>query len=79
MGEEITIKVRMLALADTLLDDNDPIPAAFLPVVKKLLHNYLDKATDDQIKAMLEKGRDQIIPFLLTGAVPDDPGEADPA
>jgi hypothetical protein len=67
-----TVKSRLLALAETLLDDNETIPAVYRPVVKKLMSNYLGKADPAQVSELLTRVRDEIIPFILTGAIPND-------
>jgi hypothetical protein len=66
-----TIKDRLLALAETLLDDNDTIPAPYRPIVKGLMRNYLKKADPEQIEELVTRLRDQVIPFVLTGEVPE--------
>jgi hypothetical protein len=66
------LKGRLLALAETLLDDNDTIPAPYRPIVKNLMRNYLKKADPAQVAELLVKVRDEVIPFVLTGDVPND-------
>jgi len=67
-----TIKDRLLALAETLLDDNDTIPAVYRPIVKTLMRNYLTKANPEQVEELLIRVQKQVIPFVLTGEVPND-------
>jgi len=70
--KESGVKNRMIALAETLLDDNDTIPGVYRPIVKKLMRNYLEKAEQSQIEDMLNRVQKEIIPFVLTGAIPDE-------
>ena len=71
-----SIKDRILALAETLLEDNNTIPAPYRPVVKTLMRNYLKKADPEQVEELLIRIQVEIIPFILTGQVPDD-GDSD--
>jgi len=69
-GDGTTLKERIIALADTLLDDNDTIPGPYRPIVKNLMRNYLKKADPEQVEELLIRVRDQVIPFVLTGEIP---------
>jgi len=66
-----TLKDRLLALAETLLDDNDTIPAPYRPIVKNLMRNYLKKANPEQVEELLIRIQKEVIPFILTGAIPE--------
>jgi hypothetical protein len=66
------LKDRIIALADTLLDDNETIPGPYRPIVKNLMRNYLKKADPEQVEELLIRVRDQVIPFVLTGEIPID-------
>jgi hypothetical protein len=73
MAEKIiTIKERLLGLVDALLEDNDTIPDIYRPIVKKLIKNYLAKADPAQIEELLKRVQAEVIPFVLTGTIPDD-------
>jgi hypothetical protein len=66
-----TLKDRLFALLDTLLDDNESIPGPYRPVIRNLVKGYLNKAKPEEMHDLIVKMRDEVIPFLLEGDVPE--------
>jgi len=62
---EAPIIKRLRALFEQLMNEGDVIPAAFKPVAKNLVEGYIRKADPDQIKNIVIRIRDEIIPWIL--------------
>jgi hypothetical protein len=66
------IIARIRALFDSLMNESDAIPKAFKPAARNLVEGYLKKADPEQIRAIIEKVRDEVIPWILHDE-PQDP------
>jgi hypothetical protein len=59
-----TIQSRLVALLAQMLDESK-IAAMYHPVINNMVKGYLSRADDSQVREMLLKIRDEIIPWLL--------------
>lgn len=64
VAKQITIKDRLSALVDAMLSQSS-FNAAFLPVIKTLVKNFLKDTPNEAIEAKVRELRDRIIPWLL--------------
>jgi hypothetical protein len=62
---------RLRALFESLMNESEIIPKAFKPVVKNLVEGYLNKADPTQVKEIIIRVRDEIIPWILREDDPD--------
>lgn len=60
-----TIGARLFALLQSILEDGTAIPAMYHPIVESLVKNYLKKADDSQLREVIVKLRDELIPWIL--------------
>jgi len=61
------IASRIYALLQSILEDGTMIPKMYHPVIENLIKSYLKKANDEQLKKVIEKLRDELIPWVLNG------------
>ena len=61
------IAERIYSLLQTLLEDGTMIPKMYHPIIENLIKSYLKKANDAQLKKVIEKLRDELIPWVLNG------------
>lgn len=72
---EATVKDRILALLDVVLD-GAKINAAFVPTIHTLAKNFLRDVSEDEIRKGVVVLREKYIPWLL-GEVPEATDHAD--
>lgn len=58
---------RLFKLLSAILADGSTVPAMYHPVILNMVKPYLKKTDDSQLRAMIEKLRDEIIPWILDG------------
>jgi hypothetical protein len=56
---------RLRALFESLMNESDAIPATFKPVARNLVEGYIKKADPAQIREIILRVRDEIIPWIL--------------
>jgi hypothetical protein len=66
-----TIKERLGALVEAVLQSSK-FNAAFIPVIKNLIKNFMKDTTDEDLKSGILELRDKYIPWVLTGQMPID-------
>jgi len=62
---EAPIIKRLRALFESLMNESDVIPKAFKPVARNLVEGYIKKADPAQIREIIIRVRDEIIPWIL--------------
>ena len=67
------IRKRLRALFESLMSESDIIPAAFKPVARKMIEGYLEKSDPEQVRSIIIRIRDEIIPWILQ----DDPNKTE--
>lgn len=68
--EAMTVKARLLALVDLLLEDSK-FDRMTQTIIRNLAKNFLGKnVSDDDLRAQIVKIRDEVIPVILG----DEPG-----
>lgn len=60
-----TIGERLFSLLQTILEDGTAIPAMYHPIIESLVKNYLKKASEKQLREVIEKLRNELIPWIL--------------
>lgn len=60
-----SIANRLYQLLSTILKDNSVIPAMYHSIILNLVRPYLQKASDSELREMVLKLRDEIIPWIL--------------
>lgn len=60
-----SIAERLYKLLSTILKDNSVIPAMYHSIILNLVRPYLQKASDSELREMIQKLRDEIIPWIL--------------
>lgn len=66
------VLARIKSLFNSIMEESDQIPAAFRPVAKNLVNNFLKRTQPSQVRAIIERVRDEIIPWILHGDI-DEP------
>lgn len=73
-GGTVTTKInengianRIYGLLAGFLEEGVMIPKMYHPVILNFVKPYLQKTSESELATQLEKIRDEIIPFLLTG------------
>lgn len=61
------IASRLFGLLNGFLAESDLIPGMYRPIILNFVKPYLQKTSESELREQIEKIRDQIIPFLLTG------------
>lgn len=69
--ESIIIR-RLRTLFESLMNESSVIPAAFKPMARNLVENYLKKANPAEVRAIIERVRDEVIPWILRETETDD-------
>lgn len=59
------IAQRLEALLQTVLTDNNLIPAMYHKVIMNMVKSYLVKADESELVKHIKQLRDDVIPFLL--------------
>lgn len=57
---------RLRALFESLMNESTAIPKAFKPAAKNLVEGYLAKTNPAEVRAIIERVRDEVIPWILT-------------
>ncbi len=60
-----SIANRLYQLLSTILKDNSVIPAMYHSIILNLVRPYLQKASDSELREMILKLKDEIIPWIL--------------
>lgn len=58
---------RLFGLLTAFLESGTMIPPMYHGVILNFVKPYLQKTNDSELRIQIEKIRDEIIPFLLTG------------
>lgn len=58
---------RLLALLAEILDSGSVIPSMYHGVILGMVKPYLQKTDDSTLRTMIERLRDEIIPWILDG------------
>jgi hypothetical protein len=61
------IASRLFGLLSGFMQEGVMIPKMYHPVILNFVKPYLQKTSNAELKEQIEKIRDEIIPFLLTG------------
>ena len=67
MAENNGIASRIYALLQSILEDGTMIPKMYHPIIDNLIKSYLKRANEAQLKKVIEKLRDELIPWVLDG------------
>jgi len=69
MSEEVKTGIadRLFRLLKSILEDGTVIPQMYHSIILNLVKPYLKKASDSELKEMILKLRDEIIPWVIYG------------
>lgn len=67
VASEHTIASRLYGLLDGFLKQSELVPSMYHKVILNFVKPYLQKTSDSDLREQIEKIRDEIIPFLLSG------------